>query len=260
MHALHGGKRISFMYFQPLYPLVLLLVFLGLVRFWRKSQGQKPVFLALAFLGLFLVSWPPFAWLALQPFERPFPHAINLSNDAQAIVVLASGIQYPTVPELPVARLGSDTFERCQYAAYLHNHWRPLPVLVSGKGSQPDARTPPYAILMKEALEKEGVPQAMIWSEVQSHSTHENAQYSAEMLRKKGITRIVLVTDAYHMLRAEKCFRKQGLEVIPAACAYRSVGMLHLSNLIPSWEPVGFNEDLLHEVLGLMWYKIHGWI
>jgi uncharacterized SAM-binding protein YcdF (DUF218 family) len=109
------------MYSQPLYPFALLLVFLGLIRFWRKSQGRKPVLLASALFGLFLISWPPFAWLALQPFERPFPHAINPSNDAQAIVVLASGIQYPTVPGLPVARLGSDTFERCQYAAYLHN-------------------------------------------------------------------------------------------------------------------------------------------
>jgi uncharacterized SAM-binding protein YcdF (DUF218 family) len=248
------------MYSQPLFPTLLLLAFIGLLRYWRRSQKQKPILLATALVALFLISWPPFAWLALQPFERPFPHSIEPSNDAQAIVVLASGIQYPTVPGLPVARLGTDTYERCQYAAYLHNHWRPLPVLVSGKGNQPDPNTPPYAILMREALEKEGVPHAMIWSEIGSHTTQENAEYSAEILRQKGINSVVLVTDAYHMLRAELSFRKQGLKVIPAACGYRSVGILHLANLMPGWEPVGFNEDLLHETLGLIWYKIHGWI
>jgi len=248
------------MYSQPLFPTLLLLVFIGLFRCLRRSQKHKPILLVSSLVALFLVSWPPFAWLALQPFERPFPHSIDPSNDAQAIVVLASGIQYPTVPGLPAARLGSDTYERCQYAAYLHNHWRPLPVLVSGKGNQADPRTPPYAILMNDALVMEGLPQGMIWSEAGSHNTHENAAYSAEILRQKGINKIVLVTDAYHMWRAELSFRKQGINVVPAACGYRSVGILHLDNLMPGWEPIGFNEDLLHEVLGLMWYKIHGWI
>jgi uncharacterized SAM-binding protein YcdF (DUF218 family) len=113
---------------------------------------------------------------------------------------------------------------------------------------------------MKEALEKEGVPEGMIWSESGSHTTHENAAYSANFLHLKGITRVLLVTDAYHMRRAELSFKKEGLEVIPAACGYRSVGIWHASNLVPTWESVGFNEDLLHEVLGLVWYKLHGWI
>jgi len=248
------------MYSQPLFPTLLLLVFIGLFRYWRRSQQQRPILLATALFALFLISWPPFAWVALQPFERPFPSSIDPSNDAQAIVVLASGIQYPTVPGLPVARLGSDTYERCQYGAYLHKRWRPLPVLVSGRGNQPDPNAPPYAILMKDALVMEGVPQALIWYETGSHTTHENAVYSAEILRQKGIKKIVLVTDAYHMWRAELSFRKQGLQVVPAACGYRSVGILHLANLAPGWEPIGFNEDLLHETLGLMWYKIHDWI
>jgi uncharacterized SAM-binding protein YcdF (DUF218 family) len=248
------------MYSQPLYPFALLLALAGLVQVWRKCKGEKPVLATVAFGFLFLLSWPPFTWLALQAFERPFPHTVDAASNPQAIVVLASGIQYPTVPELPVARLGSDTFERCQYGAYLYKRFRSLPVLVTGKGNLAGSGTPPYSLLMKEALEKEGVPEAMIWSESQSHTTHENAAYSAEFLRQKGISRIVLVTDAYHMRRAELSFKKTGLIVTPAACGYRSVGIWHLSNLAPAWEAVGFNEDLFHEVLGLAWYKLHGWV
>lgn len=248
------------MYNQPLYPLVLLFVSLGIVRAWRHSKGEKPVFAAVSFALLFLLSWPPFTWLALQVFERPFPHTVDASRNPQAIVVLASGIQYPTVPGLPVARLGSDTFERCQYGAYLYRRFGNLPVLVTGKGNLTDSGTPPYARLMKEALQKEGVPQDMIWQESGSHTTHENAAYSADLLRQRGISRIVLVTDAYHMRRADLSFRKEGLDVIPAACAYRSMGIWHLSNLAPTWEALGFNEDLMHEMLGLVWYKLHGWV
>ena len=93
------------MYNQPLYPLTILLVMLGLVRAWWRPGAKKPLLATGSFAVLFLLSWPPFTWLLLQPFERPFPHTVDASTNPQAIVVLASGIQYPTVPGLPGARL-----------------------------------------------------------------------------------------------------------------------------------------------------------
>jgi hypothetical protein len=71
---------------------------------------------------------------------------------------------------------------------------------------------------------------------------------------------LILVTDAYHMLRSERCFRKEGIDVVPAACAYRSFSKLHGMDLLPSWEAISWNEDILHESLGLLWYRIRSWI
>ena len=63
------------------------------------------------------------------------------------------------------------------------------PVLVTGGsvyGGETEAR------LMREVLERElGVP--VRWAESRSRTTHENAKYSAEMLRAEGIDRIVIV-------------------------------------------------------------------
>lgn len=100
----------------------------------------------------------------------------------------------------------------------------------------------------------------MISYEERSHSTYENALYASEILRKKGLEKIVLVTDGYHMLRAEKSFRKQGLVVVPAPCGFRTFGTFDLIKLIPDWEPIYWNEDALHEITGLFWYWIRGWI
>ena len=248
-------------YSQPIFPTLLLLLFIGLVRVWRRSQKQKPILLAIAFVTLFLVSWFPFEWLAEQPFERPFPRSIDPSNDAQAIVVLAGGIRYSTVPGLPVASLDKATSEACQYAAYLHNHWRPLPVLVSGGTSNPPRpNEPSLTILMKDALVMDGVPQATIWSETSSLTTHENAVFSAQLLRQNGIKSIVLITDARHMWRSALSFRKQGLKVVPAACDYRTGGGLLPTDFLPDTDQIGYFEEMLHETLGLIWYKVHGWI
>lgn len=246
-------------YTQPLFPLLFLAAAVGIVRYWKHVKERKLTLLAIAVFGLFLVSWPPVAWLFVRALEAPYPpREFPSAADAQAIVVVASTV-YPPSPPLPTPRIGSDTFERCLYAAWLYRNWRPLPVLASGGTN--DSNTPPYAIEMREALRLEGVPDSMIWSEEQSHSTYQNALYSAQILKKKGIHKIVLVTDAYHMLRAEKCFRKQGLEVVPAACDYRAYGnRTYVHDLLPNWEPIAWNEDSLHEGVGLIWYWLRRWI
>jgi uncharacterized SAM-binding protein YcdF (DUF218 family) len=224
-----------------------------------KRPGRAALWLLrIGAFGIFWASWPPAGRLASRLFERPYPPALYpAANDAQAIVVLPSAV-YPAVPQLPTARVGSDTYERCLYAAWLHLHWRPLPILACGGTNH--SGMPPYSITLAKALEYEGVPRNQIWLEEESHTTHENAVYAARLLRAKGIHRIVLVTDAYHMFRAERSFRRQGLDVVPAACAHRSYFTLQLTDVFPSWEPIGWTEDLLHESLGLLWYRLHSWI
>jgi uncharacterized SAM-binding protein YcdF (DUF218 family) len=243
---------------QPLFPLLFLIAAAGVALDWKRSKGRRPTLLAIGVLCLFLVSWAPLGWLVVRVLESPYPPRQFPPSDAQAIVVLASAV-YPASPPLPTPRLGNDTLERCLYAAWLHKNWRHLPILASGGTNASD--TPPYAMEMRQALRMQGVPDELIWSEEHSHSTYENAFYSAQFLKKKGIHKIVLVTEAYHMLRAEKSFSKQGLEVVPAACGYRAYGnSLRLFELLPNWEPISWNEDSFHEILGLIWYWLHGWI
>jgi uncharacterized SAM-binding protein YcdF (DUF218 family) len=245
-------------YVQPLLPIFILVAGVALLRCWRQRKGPKPTLLALAVLCLFLVSWPPVGWLFLRILESPYPPRQFPDSDAEAIVVLASNV-YPPSPPIPTPRLGNDTFERTLYAAWLYKNWRPLPILASGGTSS--ASIPPYAMVMRETLRLEGVPDSVIWSEEKSHSTHQEAVYSAQILREKGIHRIVLVTEAYHMRRAEMSFRKQGLEVVPGACGYRAYGSsTYAHQFLPNWEPIAWNEDSLHEGLGLIWYWLHGWI
>lgn len=193
----------------------------------------------------------------MRALEVPYPPQEFPQAETQAIVVLASKV-YPASPPLPTPRLGSDTFERCVYAAWLYKNWRPLPILATGGTNHSD--TPAYAHVMEEALHLEGVPESMIWSEEESHSTHQEALYSAEILKSRGIHKIALVTDAYHMRRAEASFRKQGLEVIPAACGYRALSSSVYFQVTPDWEAIAWNEDALHEAVGLVWYWLHGWI
>lgn len=59
---------------------------------------------------------------------------------------------------------------------------------------------------------------------VEAHSldTQDNARLSARLLQADGITRIVLVSHAWHLRRAMPLFTQQGLEVIAAPTGFSS--------------------------------------
>lgn len=58
-----------------------------------------------------------------------------------------------------------------------------------------------------------GVPRARVLRETKSHSTHENALESAEVLDALGIGQVVLVSDPYHLPRARAEFERLGFTV-----------------------------------------------
>ena len=112
---------------------------------------------------------------------------------------------------------------------------------------------------MRGLLERLGVPANMISVEGASRSTYENALYGAEILRSQGISRIVLVVEAASMPRASACFRRQGIEVEPAPSEFREWDGWR-GEWLPTWQAIRDNEIILHEVLGIAWYRLRGWI
>lgn len=66
---------------------------------------------------------------------------------------------------------------------------------------------------MREFLEDLGVPDSALLLETRSRTTRENAIYTAELLKQRGLQPVLLVTSALHMHRAKKLFESQGIEV-----------------------------------------------
>lgn len=58
-----------------------------------------------------------------------------------------------------------------------------------------------------------GVPEAAIVRERCSLDTRDNARFAAALLRRRGLSRVVVVTCSWHLPRAERAFRAAGLEV-----------------------------------------------
>ncbi len=102
-----------------------------------------------------------------------------------------------------------------------HQGVAPRLLFSGGVGVYPPAE----ARVMRDVAVRLGVPPEACLLEEQSHSTEQNARFSARLLRQMGARRVVVVSDPYHLLRARQYFRLQGFEVAtsPALLAERNV-------------------------------------
>jgi uncharacterized SAM-binding protein YcdF (DUF218 family) len=232
--------------------LAILAVGIGGLRHHWRTVSWRVAFCG--FVGLVALTWPPAAVILAKPFAGRYVRQLRPSGDAEAIVVLAGAVNDAT-SERPYSLLGRDTYRRVMHAAWLFHNWKPLPILAAG-GTQSRSGVA-ASVMMRRLLEQEGVPPSKIWTEEQSRSTYENALYSAKLLHDNGIHQIALVVEADSMLRAEMCFRKQGLAVTPAPCLFRD-SELGEAELLPGWHGIYRVEILLHEVIGLFWYWLRG--
>jgi len=235
-------------------PLLLLCAAAAIAALWQLPPSKAKRAALCALFSLVLLSTPALDLVIALPLTASYPiRPFQPPPGIQAIVVLGSDV-LPPENERSYSLPDTDTFRRCQYAVWIYRQWGPLPVLACegvGRG-----RT---TSVMRELLRRGGVPEDKIWLEERSRSTHENALYGAAILRQNGIRRIALVVDAQSMPRASACFRKEGVDVTPAPMEFRTFGPWN-EELIPSWKAIRRNEITLHELLGLGWYRLRGWI
>ena len=119
-------------------------------------------------------------------------------------------------------------------------------------------------IIIRRFLLTIGIPDKDIWIENESRNTYENALNAKEILAKNNNLEgnFLLITSARHMRRSLACFRKIELNVTPysvdrEASPVRRLALDHL--FIPDAEKLAKWDDLFHEWIGLIVYKIKGY-
>lgn len=114
--------------------------------------------------------------------------------------------------------------------AYLEAHPE-LPVVVTG-GQGPDEPST-EAAAMETYLVARGLDPVRIWREEQAHNTAENLRYTGALLADKGLdrssTRLLVVSNGFHLARVRMLAARQGLSVSTLAAPAS-----HLPSLVQS--------------------------
>ena len=223
----------------------------GLMFLCLRRYRPALVLLALGACWLWLCATPAMATRLRDALERHYPQRdASTYAKADAIVILGGG----ALPRYGVSSNADDAYSlatRIGFGLQLFRDARADMVLLSGSDQ---------ALRMARRLQGQGVPLDALETECASTNTHENAVFSAALLKRAKRSRILLVTSGFHMPRAAAAFANQGLQVIPAP-AYDPV--------YPSWQThpwwpkrsaLRLTGRCLREYAGFWWYRLRGWV
>ena len=228
------------------------LIVLALAGTWlalhRRALGLTVATASL--LALLALSTNVIAHALIRTLEPP-PLAASARTGAQAIVILAGGRVHAS-PEWGGDTVSASMLRRLRYGAQLARETG-LPVLLAG--GNPDRAIFPEARLMQAVLEREFGIKAR-WIEDRSETTGENARLAAAILAPLGITRVLLVTDAFHMPRARRAFTVAGMTPIAAATGYIGRREFRAQQLVPNAEALRVSNLALREWTANFWYWV----
>jgi uncharacterized SAM-binding protein YcdF (DUF218 family) len=254
----HWKGLVSMLLLPPVPMIVLALVGTWWVRTRRRLLGWATVLLGA--LLTWLTSTTGLATALegglLQPPPALSAGAIEDLRAAAregktAVVVLGAGREV-FAPEYGLSNLTPLGIERLRYGVWLSRQTA-LPLAYSGGiGHGAPQGATEAEIATRIASQELGRP--LRWTEGRSRDTRENASFTVPMLHEAGVRRIVLVTHAFHMRRAQRAFQwaaeRDGLamEIVPAP-----MGLGARSN---DWTPSGggfmHTRLALREALGLL--------
>jgi uncharacterized SAM-binding protein YcdF (DUF218 family) len=251
-----------------IYPLGLAVILLVAALLLHRSPRGQRITLVGALLILLIASNTWVAASLTRSLEWQYL-PLETYPPADVIVVLGGATHSAFAPRQIVEVNGAG--DRLLYAAHLYHQGVAPRLLLSG-GYIPwmNVSNAP-AEDMAEILQMLGVPKEVLWRESESRNTYENALFTRQILAEQGIDRIVLVTSALHMPRAVGLFKKQGFEVTPAPADYNLTEVdwqrlwepnltTQLFNLLPSVGNLSDTTTALKEYLGILTYRLRGWL
>ncbi|WP_027172874.1 YdcF family protein [Methylobacterium sp. 10] len=224
---------------------------------WTPRLGRGLVLLG--FAGLFLGGLLPLAaWITL-PLENRFPRFADDGAPVTGVIVLGGAVETQTT--LARGQLSvNDAGERQIAFADLARRYPQARLLFSGGSGLLGTDGTSEAEIVSRFADTLGLPRTRMILEDRSRNTHENARFSADLVKPVAGERWLLVTSAWHMPRAMGCFRQAGFDVTAYPVDYRTMGWGD------AWKLKSFASDgllvldlVVKEWIGLIVYRLAGY-
>ena len=242
---------------EPLYILsffLLILIFLLLFTNFKKLTIFSAKFLLILFLFFGYTPLSNFLLNKLEDFIKPSKYPVQ---QLKGVVVLGgsfnSGLQSKERNEV----LLNSSAERLTKVLEIYNKNPKILILFSGFSGALKPQGWSESDMAKKFFLEQGVRSENLIFENKSRNTFENISYSKDIIKNyKGTWG--LITSASHMPRSYFGFKKQGLILEPISVDYRtgtsSIFWINfdIKKGLENWNII------LHEVIGISYYKITG--
>jgi uncharacterized SAM-binding protein YcdF (DUF218 family) len=242
---------------DPLYILsffLLILIFFLLFTNFKKLTIFSAKFLLILFLFFGYTPFSNFLLNKLEDFIKPSKYPVQ---QLKGIVVLGgsfnSGLQSKERNEV----LLNSSAERLTKVLEIYNKNPKILILFTGFSGELKPQGWSESDMAKKFFLEQGVRSENLIFENKSRNTFENINYSKDIIKNyKGTWG--LITSASHMPRSYFGFKRQGLILEPIIADYRtgtsSIFWINfdIKKGLENWNII------LHEVVGIFYYKITG--
>ena len=242
-------------------PGIFIIAFFAVAAYCFKVKHDPKLAAVLATLTFmfYLLCTGFIAEKVMGSLESAYTPPLNVDElDADVIIMLGGGA-LPDMPDVDgVGTLCSSPASRVLAAVRLQRRLH-IPILLSG--GQVYSDTGAEAKIASRVLRSLGVDENDIIVETRSINTTQNAKFSVEIMKERGLSRPLLVTSAFHMRRAVLNFEQQGVDVIAYPTDYMVTHSprFHYTKLRPQSEALLYNVMVLQERLRTFvtdWLKI----
>ncbi len=250
-------SKILDFFVTPLFWILLCFV-IGLLL---KNAKLKKRYLRLA-LGFLLFFTNP--WIAnqmLHLWEVPAYNAKTIANPFDVGIVMGGSMRYYDQDAGRVVY--SSSVDRLLQALELYHDGHIRKILLTGGSGFVNFQEWKESGLISKVLLKSGVKPEDIILENNSRNTYENAIMTIPILKAGNYgSNYLLITSATHMRRSLACFQKAGINPAVFPVDVRSgVRMYTIDKIIqPDGENLATWDSLIHEWIGMLMYKVMGYI
>jgi len=243
-------KKIVAPFLLPPGLFVVILIASGVLLAFKKNLRTGLVNIAIGSV-LWMFSMAPIADALMRNLESGLHLAADPRGDV--IILLGGGI-YSDVTDFSGAGAPTeDMLGRIVTAVRLQRKLN-IPVIISTGAVYPWETS--EALIGRRFLIDLGVPPERIILEEQRRDTIENARFTKEICLKKGYTKPILVTSAFHMKRAAMSFGKVDFFVTPYPSYLNKAKQRKYNWMDYLPQDVTNSFTALREYAGLAFYKI----
>ncbi len=242
-------------YLHKLLPLLLapLVIVIGLTLYGTLKRRRWVIISAVTLL--YLASMPIVARTLFRLIEGP-AYRVDPSTlpKADAIIVLSGmlvGVQSPK----GIVYEWSDP-DRFFGGLELYKLARADKLIFTAGRTPWQDQTEPEGEILKKFAESMGIPQNAILVTDEVQNTEDEAKAVRRLLRMPNPS-VLLVTSAFHVMRATQVFANEGLEVTPYPVDYKvESGSTTPMDFLPSASALASSDLVVREQLGRMYYKL----
>jgi uncharacterized SAM-binding protein YcdF (DUF218 family) len=243
-------SKLLVLFTDPLF-FILLLTLVGVLKLKKKRT------FLLLFCAFYILSIPFASQRMLFFLEHLEVSTVSNPITYDAVIVLTGmvNLEISTPDKIEF----SDAVDRILVGTEWVKNNKATHLIISGGSGALFENQKSEAVILGSFAQKLGVLENRILLDTSSKNTFQNAVNTSALIREKQFNRVALITSAFHMFRANGCFKEMGIhaDLLPVDFS-SNPEVTDFRDFLPSTAALSQSNRFIHESIGILVYGLTG--